>query len=244
MLDLAVWLILLLTVPVLLVFSKKALVAIVRDRSDPVLPPAPQTTRVACVGDSITYGFCILKRRQNNYPAVLQRLLGASYSVRNFGVTGRTAGKSGDLPYWSHKIFQKSLDFRPDVVFLMLGTNDTKQEDWVDMDSFLEDYMDLISRYRALTSKPAVYVLTPPEVYLVKGAPNRYGINKDLVDEISVELKVMAKGLGIPVIDINGAMKYHPEWFTKDGVHPDAAGAEHIARTVQEEFEHSLVYDA
>ena len=35
--------------------------------------------RVACVGDSVTYGYGIRHRAKYNYPAVLQNLLGDGY---------------------------------------------------------------------------------------------------------------------------------------------------------------------
>ena len=34
----------------------------------------------------------------------------------------------------------------------------------------------------------------------------------------------------IPVIDIHEATRNHPEYFLLDGIHPDSAGAEAIAR--------------
>ena len=49
-----------------------------------------ETTRVACVGDSITFGAGVKNRGKNCYPAVLGNLLGEGYEVRNFGVNGAT----------------------------------------------------------------------------------------------------------------------------------------------------------
>ena len=65
--------------------------------------------KIACVGDSITYG-CTDK-----------------YCVNNFGYTNRTAIKDADYPYTKEKLYQQSLDFKPDVVVIMLGSNDTKK---------------------------------------------------------------------------------------------------------------------
>ena len=51
------------------------------------------TTKVACIGDSITYGYGLPERDVNSYPAQLQKLLDAKepgkYEVRNFGNSGR-----------------------------------------------------------------------------------------------------------------------------------------------------------
>jgi hypothetical protein len=48
----------------------------------PVPPPVPGTTKIACVGDSITYGYRVKSRRENCYPAELEKLLGKKFSVR------------------------------------------------------------------------------------------------------------------------------------------------------------------
>src|SRR6266567_8819016 len=63
------------------------------------------TIRVACVGDSITFGAEVENRETNCYPVVLSKLLGHRFEVRNFGVSGATVLKKGDLSYWSLKEF-------------------------------------------------------------------------------------------------------------------------------------------
>jgi sialate O-acetylesterase len=46
--------------------------------------------KVACVGNSITYGFKLENRERDAYPFQLQRLLGENYEVENFGKSGAT----------------------------------------------------------------------------------------------------------------------------------------------------------
>lgn len=55
--------------------------------------------KVACIGNSITYGAFIANRDQNSYPAQPQAYLGDGYEVRNYGVSGRTLLTQGDYPY-------------------------------------------------------------------------------------------------------------------------------------------------
>lgn len=81
--------------------------------------------RLACVGDSITQGDGLAA--DDSYPSQLQALLGEEWKVGNFGVSGRTLLKKGDHPYWTESAYQKALEFEPDVVIIMLGTNDTKE---------------------------------------------------------------------------------------------------------------------
>src|SRR5713101_5026937 len=61
--------------------------------------------RIACVGNSITYGSGIDDRDRFSYPAQLGRLLTGIAEVRNFGVGGRTLLKHGDYPYWNMRAF-------------------------------------------------------------------------------------------------------------------------------------------
>ena len=90
--------------------------------------PQRRPIRVACVGNSITYGAGIPNRDANSYPAQLQAYLGDGYEVRNFGVSGTTASPQGDHPYTATAAWRASRDFAPDVVLLKMGTNDTKPQ--------------------------------------------------------------------------------------------------------------------
>lgn len=89
-----------------------------------------QKVRVACVGNSITYGAGIAAREQNSYPAQLQYYLGEDYEVRNFGVSGCTSLQQGDYPYVQTGAYAQSLEFRPDIILIKLGTNDSKPQNW------------------------------------------------------------------------------------------------------------------
>ena len=54
--------------------------------------------RVACVGDSITEGHGIKIQSRDDYPVVLNRILGDGYSVQNCGKSGTTVQKDADYP--------------------------------------------------------------------------------------------------------------------------------------------------
>ena len=53
-------------------------------------PPVEGQIKVACVGDSITYGHGIKNWAKNNYPVLLQNKLGSDYHVRSFGAVSYT----------------------------------------------------------------------------------------------------------------------------------------------------------
>jgi lysophospholipase L1-like esterase len=60
-----------------------------------------QAKRVACVGDSITYGSDIANRTRDSYPAQLEQILqqyDSAWEVSNFGVSGATMLTNGDRP--------------------------------------------------------------------------------------------------------------------------------------------------
>lgn len=51
---------------------------------------AQKQIKVACVGNSITSGYTLPDPATQSYPAQLQKLLGNSYQVGNFGKSGAT----------------------------------------------------------------------------------------------------------------------------------------------------------
>jgi lysophospholipase L1-like esterase len=199
----------------------------------PVPPPVRGTIRIACVGDSITYGTMVKGRRANCYPAQLESLLGNEFSVRNFGANGRAVQRVADLSYWRHKYFRLSSEFNPDIVLIMLGTNDSRKPNWKGSDRYLQDYRDLVMHYRSLPSRPVVYALTPPTQFKLKNKTAiKYGMLKEAVDEMTAGIRGLSRELDIEVIDINAATASHPEHFSFDGIHANGRGARHIAEIV------------
>ena len=73
--------------------------------------------RVACVGDSITFGAGISEDAAK-YPAVLSRLLGKGFDVKNFGNPGKALGdyeKQKGVWYGATKEHAAALVFKPHV---------------------------------------------------------------------------------------------------------------------------------
>ena len=85
-----------------------------------------EPVRVACVGDSITFGHGIKDRLHDAYPGVLSTMLGERYDVRNFGVSGTTTMMGTDMPYMNEQAYKEALEFNPQIVTIKLGTNDSK----------------------------------------------------------------------------------------------------------------------
>jgi acyl-CoA thioesterase I len=182
--------------------------------------------RIACVGDSITWGWALTNRAQQSYPAILQGLVGPQHIVKNFGTNGCTVLKEGDKPYWKAADFTASTEFKPDLVVIMLGSNDARPKTWRHVSDFLTNYVSLVEHYRALGAR--VYVATPPPVY----AKGRYGIPPAVVNgEVVPLVREVAVTANAPLIDIYTALSGKPECFP-DNVHPNLEGVKLIAQTV------------
>lgn len=186
-----------------------------------------QTIRVACIGDSITYGASIKNRIKNSYPAQLGRMLGDKWQVRNFGVSGATLLKKGDLPYWDQQAFKDALVYNPNVVIIKLGTNDTKPQNWKFKDQFANDYEDMIDRFAELPGKPRIWICKPVPAY-----GERWGISETRIkNEVLPLIDQIARKKNVPVIDLFAPLSGKPELFP-DRIHPNAEGAYGIAAEI------------
>lgn len=207
----------------------------------PLFAGAPQKViRVACVGDSITYGAGIENREANSYPAQLGKLLGADYDVHNFGRNATTLLEHSDFPYVSCGEYTNALNFAPDIVVILFGANDSKHrgdgsldsdhapENWQRKADFVPDYEKLIARFRAANPSAKIYVGLPTPCF-----PGRWGINdKTIHDEIIPLVRQVAQDTGASVIDLNTPFAGKPELISPDTVHPNAAGAKLMAKTI------------
>ena len=183
-----------------------------------------------CVGDSITAGVGVpggLVGIQS-YPARLQQLIGTNFLVGNKGLSGSTLLTNGDLPYFGSSTYAGSLKFSPAVIVIMLGSNDSKSQNWVYGTNFYSNYVNLIGTYTNLASHPRVLICTPPPVF-----NNGYaGINPGIVaTNISPIIRQLGADLGLQVIDMQALLAGHGEWFP-DNVHPNSQGAMVMAAIV------------
>lgn len=185
--------------------------------------------RVACIGDSITFGYGI-RGRENSYPAQLQKLLGDKYEVRNFGNSGRGILKkslrgSEKRAFIYMKEHKLALAYEPHIVLCNLGINDLMDFDQYGSE-LKDDYKELLEQYKILDTYPRVIVwkdLAP----LFKGQAY-YGSKN--VARINQEIAQAAKELDIETIDMRKPLSGKGELFP-DKLHPNAAGAKIIAET-------------
>lgn len=180
-----------------------------------------QPIRVACVGDSIT--------EWSNYTGKLQEKLGQDYVVGNFGVASTTVLQNTDKPYIKETKFKQAQDFQPDLVIIMLGTNDAKDYNYRNIEAFPEDYIQLINAYASLPDDQKIWLVTPPPIY-----DNNLGLNNENLEQgVIPSIEDVADNLDLPTIDVYNALINHSEYFI-DGVHPNPNGAEVIADKINE----------
>ncbi|MGD0643276.1 MAG: GDSL-type esterase/lipase family protein [Candidatus Bathyarchaeia archaeon] len=177
------------------------------------------TIRVACVGDSIT--------EATEYPSDLQSLLGSNYTVDNFGHSGATVSLNTGCSYINQSEFQEALKFQPEIVVIMLGTND--DHSWARQynESFEHDYTALITSFQQLDSNPQIWLVKPPPIFNNNSDLSNTYFSENIIPKI----QDLANKLNLPTIDANSALANHADYFT-DGVHPNGQGAEIIANEV------------
>ena len=87
----------------------------------------------------------------------------------------------------------------------MLGTNDTKPQNWTFQNEFAEDYSEMVRQYQTLDSTPRVFVCRP---CVVSGA-NSYSIDEANVRREILMIDSVARSLGVGIIDVHGATLGH-----------------------------------
>ena len=189
--------------------------------------------KLACIGDSITWGFTLLNPWKQSYPALLQEMLGDGYEVRNFGYNDAAARFDADTPYVNKRVYRDSLAWNPDIVLLMLGTNDTKTRNW-DPDIFRRDYRRIVESYRSLPSNPRVILIAPIRIFLPWRIP-LLGLYPETMEEgVRPAIREIASDLGLECIDLYGL--FEDTTYCRDGVHPQRTGARMLAEAI-----HSVV---
>lgn len=199
---------------------------------------AQDAVRVACVGDSITFGSGLPDRARTTYPLVLDHLLGERYEVRNFGVSGATLLAAGDRPWLETDAAREAFVWQPDVIVVKLGTNDSKQRNWSEHgDEFEQDAIALVQKFQALEGARVLLCTPVPAWTAGDGIDGRR-----IATEIVPALRRAASATGVELLDLHTPNQKRQSWFP-DGVHPNPHGAESIARSVAERLRAELDWD-
>ncbi len=206
------------------------------------LAGAAEKTKVACIGDSITYGFGLSDHGTQSYPAQLQKLLDefetGKYEVRNFGNSGRGiyldsmrgSEKRGFRYMPEHKA---ALEWKPDYVICNLGINDNGEyiKEYTGgrkRGQFESDYLALLEDYRQANPKAKFCIWT-------KLSPLAEGQRFYRSPEpflMQADLEAVARKMNAVGLDMQEPLREKmDEIFARDKIHPNAEGARIIAET-------------
>lgn len=207
-----------------------------------------EPTKVACVGDSITFGYLIPQRETYNYPKVLGELLGSDFEVRNFGNPGKTCGDYPDQKnrkrwYGDNVEHKAASEWKADVYICNLGINDTGA--WWNAKLFSDGYARLIKDWRGNRKNIPVLIWTqlapdfrgadgektfPGNIFKPEfsfpARDNGSAKNRPTAQSL---LEKLAKKEKLYGFDAYSPLCAHPEMMLPDGLHPNAKGARRIA---------------
>ena len=193
---------------------------------------AQEKIKVACVGNSITYGTGVAEREKNAYPVKLQQMLGDKYEVGNFGKPGATLLNKGHRPYTQQQEYKDALAFAGDIVVIHLGINDTDPRNWPNYrDEFIGDYRALMQSFREVN--PKVRFLLARMTPLSDRHFRFESGTRDWHAEIQLAIECIAKAEGVQLIDFHEPLYPYP-YMLEDAVHPNAEGAAILAKNVYE----------
>src|SRR3954452_5548171 len=197
-------------------------------------------SHVACVGDSITYGY-MASSSAASYPSVVQTLFGSSVQVKNYGHSSATMLSVGDLPYQNQSEYTAATTFATGAgatavvdVIIMLGTNDSKSYNWMSGTStraqqFVTDCGAMVDHFASLPTHPLVYLALPPRAFA-----NSYGISGTIIhDQILPLIQQVATAKNVPIIDVDTPTASVSNLFP-DGVHPNDTGYALVAKVMHD----------
>ncbi|MBQ1935208.1 MAG: hypothetical protein II370_09450, partial [Clostridia bacterium] len=211
------------------------------DKLDELVPYDGEKLKIACIGDSITAGTGVTDKAKDSYPAQLQGILGDNYVVGNFGRGGsyvlryeseyNTGHKTNPLSYKTTEEFTASIAFKPDVVIIMLGTNDMRNmtSDGAKAE-FKDTLRELVETYEVLPSVKKIYLCS-----------NIHVLSSAMAEQLSSGemtrlVRETAKAADCGFIDVNAVtfeyMSVHMN-TTSDKLHPGKEGYLEIAKAME-----------
>ena len=125
------------------------------ERGDDVRPTSGPHVHIACIGDSITRGtYRPHSDYDLNYPNYLRyQINDYNYTVVNYAGNGACANKGMSCYYGKYPEFKRAIASNPDIVVLMIGSNDFYMKNWEDENRFVDGYRDLVMSFMNYTKK-------------------------------------------------------------------------------------------
>ncbi len=193
-----------------------------------------QITYVA-IGASDTFGIGTEDPYDDNWPTDLAYLLGASHiHLINLGIPGITIHDALNLE------LPVALDSHPDLVTIWLGVNDIAAK--VPISSFANDLNTLLTRLRANSPHARIAIANIPDLTLL---PAFGGADQQLLSQqiqaYNTAIASNAQQHQAILIDLttqNYNLQIHPEYISKDGLHPTDIGYQELAKLFYQALQH------
>ena len=192
---------------------------------------AQEKIKVACIGNSVTYGYGHENPSVTSYPSQLAIMLGDDYEVGNFGKSGATLLRKGHRPYNEQEEFQKALDFAPDIAIIHLGLNDTDPRNWKYYKrEFISDYVALIEAIENVNPNVDIFICRMTPIFhwhhrFQKGTRDWYWEIQSTIENIAENIAE------VKIIDLQELLYHRPD-LMPDALHPNPEGARLIAKRV------------
>lgn len=192
---------------------------------------AQKKIKVACIGNSVTYGYGHDNPAVTSYPSQLAAMLGDNYEVGNFGKSGATLLRKGHRPYNEQEEFQRALEFVPDIAIIHLGLNDTDPRNWkYHKKEFISDYVSLIESIEEVNPNVDIFICRMTPIFhwhhrFLKGTRDWYW-------DIQATIENIAENIAeVKLIDLQELLYHRPD-LMPDALHPNEEGARLIAKRV------------
>ena len=191
---------------------------------------AQEKTKVACIGNSVTYGYGHKSPAATSYPAQLGKLLGEGYIVGNFGKSGATLLDKGHRPYKEQDEYKAALEFAPDLAIIHLGLNDTDPRNWPNhRDSFIPNYLSLVDTLRAINPDIKIWVCRMTPIF--HWHKRFKSGTRDWYWQIQSAIEDVAEIANVELIDLQETLYHRPD-LMPDALHPNEEGATILAKRV------------
>ncbi|MBQ2907518.1 MAG: sialate O-acetylesterase [Bacteroidales bacterium] len=191
----------------------------------------PRLIKVACIGNSVTYGYGHENPDSTSYPSQLAVMLGDDYEVGNFGKSGATLLRKGHRPYNEQEEFKKALEFAPDIAIIHLGLNDTDPRNWkYYKKEFISDYIAIIEAFEKVNPNIEIYICRMTPIFhwhhrFKKGTRDWYWEIQETIENIAENIAE------VKIIDLQEVLYHRPD-LMPDALHPNPEGANLIAQRV------------
>lgn len=191
-----------------------------------------QKIKVACIGNSVTYGYGLKDPATESYPSVLQKMLGDKYQVGNFGHSGATLLSKGHRPYIKTEEYKKAIDFKGDIAIIHLGLNDTDPRNFPNYrDEFIPDYTKLIETLRGINPKMKIFICKMTPVFT--GHSRFVSSTFPWYHDLQKRIEQVAKINNVELIDFYENFHNRPDLITDEPtLHPNKDGAKKLAEVV------------